>query len=137
MHFVGDQNTLTLSDTNSASSCIDLFEIYARASGSELNRGKSKGIEWISQKKLLGIIFGYGDLKQANWSRIFKSFCLVLQENMCRNTSLYGRSLVANSLAVSKIVFVAQHSIIPSDFRDRFTTKLFDFIWNRKDNQPR
>ena len=147
-----DDNTLTLSDTNSASICIDLFEIYARASGSELNRGKSKGmwlgrfkdradtpfgIEWISQKKLLGIIFGYGDLKQANWNRIFKSYCLVLQENMCRNTSLYGRALVANSLAVSKIVFVAQHSILPSDFRDRFTTKLFDFIWNRKDNQPR
>ena len=50
---------------------------------------------------------------------------------------MYGKYLAANSLAVINIVFVAQHPIIPSDFRDRFTSKLFDFIWNRKDNQPR
>ena len=89
------------------------------------------------QKKLLCIILGYGNLKQANWGRVFKSFCLVLQENMCRNTSLYGRALVANSLAVSKIVFVAQHIIIPNDLCNRFVTKLFDFIWGRRDGQPR
>ena len=147
-----DDNTMTLIDTNSAKICFDLFEIYARASGSELNRGKTKGIwlgrfrdradtpfgiEWVPQKKLLGIIFGYGDLKEANWGRIFKSFCLVLQENMCRNTSLYGRALVSNSLAVSKIVFIGQHMVIPNDFCNKFTTKLFDFIWGRRDGQPR
>ena len=142
-----DDSTLILIDDNSARVSFDLFELYARASGSELNRGKTKGmwlgrfkdradtpfgIEWIPQKRLLGIIFGYGDLKQANWGKVFSSFCLVLHENMCRNTSFYGRALVANSLAVSKIVFAAQHIILPKDFCDRFTGKLFDFIWKRK-----
>ena len=141
-----DDNTMTLVDIESAAVCFDLFELYERASGSELNRGKTKGIwlgkfkdrgdtpfgiEWVPQKKLLGIVFGYGDLREANWGRILNGFKLVLQENMYRSTSLYGRALVANSLAVSKIVFAAQHTIISKVHLEQFERMYFEFIWNR------
>ena len=145
-----DDNTMTLIDVKSMAICFDLFELYARASGSELNRGKTKGIwlgkfkdrgdtpfgiEWISKMKMLGIFFGHGNLNGDNWNRIFKGFCQVLTDNQTRQNSFYGRAIIANSLAISKIVYAAQHVILPPHLRKQFVSKLGKFVWRKKANE--
>ena len=148
-----DDSNLTLTTIFSVQRTLTVFEIYERASGSARNKDKCYaiwlgsfkdnedtpyGLKWMSHKKLLGIIMGGGhtrDTMELNWGNVFSSFCLTLRENFNRDCSFYGRSLVANSLAVSKIVFTATHITLPTGYCDQFVGELFDFIWSRKKDQ--
>ena len=147
-----DDSNLTLTDTRSVQRTLTIFDIYERASGSARNKDKCYaiwlgrfkdnadtpfGLKWKSHKKLLGIIMGGVESRETlelNWGKVFSSYCLTLNENFTRNCSLYGRAMVANSLAISKIVFTASHIPLPQDFTDKFTRKLFNFIYFRQDD---
>ena len=150
-----DDSNLTLMNTYSVQRTLTIFSIYERASGSARNTDKCYaiwlgrfkdntdapfGLKWKTHKKLLGIIMGGGhtrDTLEQNWGKVFSSFCLTLRENFYRNCSFYGRALVANSLAVSKIVFTASHITLPPNYCDQFTKKLFYFIWSKQENTGR
>ena len=150
-----DDSHMILMDTKSISRALTLFEIFERASGSQRNTDKCHaiwlgkfrdradtpfGLKWGSYKKLLGIIMGSGETRdhmQQNWGKVFSSFLLTLRENFSRSCSLYGRALVANTLAVSTIVYTASHITMPVDFCKQFTKKLFHFIWSRPENSKK
>ena len=150
-----DDSNFTLMNINSVYRTLTLFEIYERASGSARNKDKCYaiwlgrykdnsdtpfGLKWKTHKKLLGIIMGGGhtrEIMELNWGKVFTSFCLTLQENFYRNCSFYGRALVANSLATSKIIFTASHINLPSGYCNQFTKKLFSFIWSKPDDGRR
>ena len=150
-----DDSNLTLTNTYSVQRTLTLYNIYERASGSARNTdkcfaiwlgrfkdnaGTPFGLKWKTHKKLLGIIMGGGhtrDTLELNWGKVFSSFVLTLQENFARNCSFYGRAQVANSLAISKIVFTGSHIPLPQDYCEQFTKKLYYFIWSKLESAGR
>ena len=78
-----DNTSLILSSDDSIKAAFETYNLYEKASGSKLNRAKSKGLwlatwrgqsdppvdlEWLSVKlKVLGVLIGIGDLVEDNW----------------------------------------------------------------------
>ena len=78
-----DDTSLILSSDDAIKASLETYDLYERAKGSKLNRGKSKGLwlggwcgrldppvdlDWSSIKlKVLGVFIGAGDLVEDNW----------------------------------------------------------------------
>ena len=57
---------------------------------------------------------------------------------LSRDLTLMGRTLLAKTLGVSKLVYAASMLTVPQEVIKRVQTKLFNFIWkNKKDKIKR
>jgi len=128
-----DDTSLILSSDDSIKGAFETYDLYEKASGSKLNRGKSKGLwlgswsgrsdppvdlDWSSVKlKILGVFIGMGDLIEDNWRPRITAVDKVLSSWRSRYR---GKSLVINALALSRIWYVASLSLV------------FNFFWSGK-----
>ena len=121
-----DDTSLTLSSDDAIKASLETYDLYERASGSKLNRSKSKGLwlggwrgrldppvdlDWSSIKlKVLCVFIGAGDLVKDNWQPRIDAVAKVLSSWRARSLSFRGKALVINALALSRIWYVASSS---------------------------
>ena len=122
-------------------------KLFGRVSGSKINYDKSKGlflgkwktrsdhpfgISWVKSLKILGYYFGTGTDPDNIWAKTFQKFDNTLNLWRLRKLSLKGRSTVLNSLGLSKILYYASASLIPTHYATLFTRSSFRFVWKSK-----
>ena len=124
-----DDMSLILSSDDSIKAALETYDSYEKASGSKLNRGKSKGLwlgswrgcldppvdlDWSSLKlKVLGVFIGAGDLVEENWRPRIDAVAKVPSSWRSRSLSFRGKVLIINALALSRIWYVASLVYMP------------------------
>jgi len=143
-----DDTSLILSSDDSIKAVFETYDLYEKASGSKLNRGKSKGLwlgswrgrldppvdlDWSSFKlKVLGVFIGIGDLIEDNWRPRINAVDKILSSWRSRSLSLRGKALVINALALSRIWYVASLVYMPPRIMRELCTLVFNFFWSGK-----
>ena len=143
--YADDTSCLVASDA-SPRALFDLFAKYELASGARLNRSKCCGLllrPWRSRSSLPIdlrwssthiVVLGAKISPNASqdWDTILKSLELVFSSWQSRNLSYRGRALVASSLGVGRLWYLA--SVVPfgSDLVSRVNQLAFRFIWNNQ-----
>ena len=123
---------------------FEVYSLFKNASGSKLNQSKSKGLwlggwsghtdtpvalDWSSVKiKVLGVFVGVGDLKEDNWQPRITAVDNVLKSWRARFRSFWGKSLVINALALSRIWYVASLIHMPPWVLRELSTLVFSFF---------
>ena len=142
-----DTTVIALSDR----AILKVFRVYARfeaATGSRLNLNKCAGlwlgpwrfrtdcpvdIQWSSDKlKFSGVFVRYGDMAEANWCPRVEAFCRCINAWRSSALSFSGRAVVLNSLALSRIWYVASIVPMPNSILSELTTCIFNFFWAGK-----
>ena len=127
---------------------FDTYSLFEAASGAKLNVFKSKGLwlgswsgrqdppvqlDWTSDKmKVLGIFIGPGDLEEDNWRPQITAVENVLASWQQRSLSFWGRALVINALALSRVWYVASLIHTPLWVHAELATLVFPFFWKGK-----
>ena len=121
------------------------MNLFSRVSGSKINYEKSKGlylgkwktrsdhpfgISWVKCHKILGYWFGEDMDPDESWSKCFSKFDKTLKLWLTRRLSLKGKSTVLNSLGISKVLYYATASELPSHYEILFQRSAFRFVWN-------
>ena len=143
-----DDTSLILSSDDAIKASLETYDLYERASGSKLNRGKSKGLwlgswrgrldppvdlDWSSIKlKVLGVFVGAGDLVEDNWRPRIDAVAKVLSSWRARSLSFRGKALVINALALSRIWYVASLIYMPPRIAHELCSLVFNFFWSGK-----
>ena len=143
-----DDTTLILTSDDAIRASFDVYSCFESASGSKLNRSKSKGLwlggwsgrsdppvvlDWNSVKiKALGVFFGVGDLEEDNWRPRITAVDNVLKSWRARSLSFRGKSLVINALALSRVWYVASLIHMPPWVLKELSVLVFSFLWSRK-----
>ena len=133
---------------------MEVYSGFEKASGSKLNMEKCKGlwlgawrartdspvnIDWSELMiKVLGVFIGFGDLDLANRRPRVDSVTKCLASWSIHSLSFSGRALVASSLALSRIWYVASLVHMPHWVLRELNTLLFNFFWaGKKDKVSR
>ena len=143
-----DDTSLILSSDDSIKAAFETYDLFEKASGSKLNRGKSKGLwlgswrgrldtpvdlDWSSFKlKVLGVFIGIGDLAEDNWRPRINAVAKVLSSWCSRSLSLCRKALVINVLGLSLIWYVASLVHMPPHILHEICTLVFNFFWSGK-----
>ena len=140
-----DDTTLICTDIWSIRETLELCEYFGAASGAKLNKEKTCamwlggwkfridqpfGIQWVTEKRMLGFIFTHGDVYQSNWQPILDKFQKTLDLHSKRNLSLHEKASIANVMACSKLWYIAAVLYLPEHYVKRFDKALFQFIWD-------
>lgn len=141
-----DDGNFFLADGNSVKRVLYCFEYFGRGSGAKLNRGKSKGhffgkwknrsdhpfgISWVDKIKIFGIVFGDVTVDEL-WSPVYKKICKTLNLYRGRLMSMYGKAVVANTMVLSKLWYMASVLHVPKHFVELIEREIFHFLWNNK-----
>ena len=141
-----DDTTLYLRDRAGLTLALDIFERFARASGLCINRSKSSlvslgmeppaetvdGIPCLSPAasiRYLGIQVASGCAQVANWDAVIRSLQVRLHLATQRSTTAAQRALIARSIIVPKITYVARHCFPSNDQRARLERLVRRFVW--------
>ena len=89
---------------------------------------------WVTKMKILGVVFGSGltDVSADNWEpRLAK---LEKSLNLWRSCSLslVGKSLILNTLGISKLIYVSQVLVLPRWVIDHLNKPIWPFLWGSK-----
>ena len=148
VHQYADDTTLILSTDDSIKAVFDIYSLFEKASGSRLNKSKSKGpwlgswvgrldppvaLDWsLSKLKILGIDVGLGNLEEDNWGPRICAVEKPLLSWRWRNLSFRGKALVINALALTRIWYVASLVHMPPWVLRMLNSLIFDFFWKTK-----
>ena len=143
-----DDCSFTVMNLSSVSKILNISEIYGLASGAKLNKQKCwglllgnwgdikkdlYGIQWTKVSvKICGVKFGNNDFVNETWDGVWGKFKNVIKLNNIRNLRLFGKGVVVNVLALSKLWYVAAVFPIESKIIDKFTSEIFSFLWGNK-----
>ena len=138
-------------DDTSAVSCSDrattaIFSVYGRfelGTGAKLTLGKCEGvwlgswrgrldapvpIKWTTAMiKVLGVYLGNGNLEEENWRPRITAVEKCLNSWLRRSLSYYGKALIVNALAPSRVWCVASLIPMPDWFSSELNTLVFSF----------
>ena len=133
-----------MSSDDSIKAAFETYDLFEKASGSKLNRGKSKGLwlgswrgrldppvdlDWSSFKlKVLGVFIGIGVLAEDNWRPRINAVDKVLSSWRSRSLSFRGKALVINALALSRIWYVESLVHMPPHILHEICTLVFNFF---------
>ena len=102
---------------------------------------KVANIKWpTSPICYLGIYIGHNssDCYTLNWDKQITKLSNVLQMWKKRDLTLFGKIQIIKSLAISKIVYVANLTALPTqETIAKINNELFSFIWGKKDKIKR
>ena len=133
---------------NSTCAVFDTYSKFEKGTGSKLNLDKCESlwlsswrdradspvrIQWTSVKiKVLGVFIGNGDLVEANWRPRISAVEKCLFSWRSRSLSFGGKALVVNSLALSRICYIASLVYMPHSILAELESLVFKFFWNGK-----
>ena len=146
-----DDCTIPMKDKESSQKVLNTIDNFSKLSGLKLNKdkteclllGKLKGTlkEILNLKvnensiKSLGIYIGHNkeEFFEKNWMRHRRDIQKLLQSWKTRKLTLFGKCLIINSLAISKLVYAATLLTTPGDeFIKDINKMIFNFIWNKR-----
>ena len=143
-----DDTTMVAVSDQAITAIFTTYSLFEKGSGSRLNLGKCKGLwlgpwkdrqdppvdlQWSSDKiKVFGLYIGPGVSDEDNWRPHISAVENVLNSWCQRSLSLNGRALIVNSLALSRIWYVASLVHMPDSVLRELNTALFKFFWKGK-----
>ena len=150
-----DDTTLFLADPASIDNAYLLFDEYATASSCQLNPDKTKGlilgpdvtppqlthpVAWQNDSgvNILGITF-FPDLlsiQNFNWTTLLRKLKSFLDRLRYRPLSLRGKVVILNTMALSKIWFLASVIHIPAWAITTLESHIFKFLWDTAGPEP-
>ena len=139
-----DDCSFTVLNLKSVSKILNISEIYGLASGAKLNKLKSwgllignwgnlqtdlYGIHWTKDNiKICGVKLGNHKFVEDTWETVWRKFWNVIKLNKLRDLILFGKCAIINTLALSKLWYVAAVFPIDDDFIHKFKSKMFSFL---------
>ena len=145
-----DDTTLLLTDEQSITETFSTFDLYQRASGAKINKGKCKGLwcgafaqrtdqlfgfEWYNDfipDKILGQYFGNVDCTQRNWEAKIQKIQNIVAAWRHRDLSFKGRALLINTLLTSTLWYNFTSLSMPPWAITQIERLIYDFFWNYK-----
>ena len=142
-----DDTTVAATTDASIEETFSLYNLYERASGARLNRGKSKGmwagswkdradtphgIQWVKDLPLLGATFNVGDYTIATWEPAVSKLECRLAAWSGRKLSFQGKSVIINTLALSQLWHLCHVFPVPKWAEKRINTAVWTFFWSGK-----
>ena len=145
-----DDTTLLLTDEQSITETFSTFDLYQRASGAKINKGKCKGLwcgafaqrtdqlfgfEWYNDfipDKILGQYFGNVDCTQRNWEAKIQKIQNIVAAWRHRDLSFKGRALLINTLLTSTLWYNVTSLSMPPWAVTQIERLIYDSFWNYK-----
>ena len=146
-----DDSNFFLQDQNSVKNVIKYFQKLQNATGTTINFEKTTVIltntdnasnlskqikikEQFETMKILGILFNK-DLhyaNQINWENILEKMEKHINKLSTRTLSLYGKTIIINTLILSKTSFLSNVFPIDTKTTQQIHKKIFQYIWKNK-----
>lgn len=143
-----DDTSAVVSTDRAILAVFEVYDSFAKASGSKINLGKCEGlwlgswqhrsdapvaINWTSAKiKVLGVYIGNWDLDEANWRPRLDSVEKCLASWRSRSLSYQGKALVTNALVLSRVWYLASLIHMPDWVLGELNSLAFKFFWSNK-----
>ena len=148
-----DDTTFFVSDLESVNIIFATFDEFSLFSGMKVNQGKCElagigvkrsvltalsGVKNVcldrESIRILGVHFTYNSKLSLDKNIIvcIEKLHKIVRVWRMRCLSLLGKIIIFKSLALSKVIFIASMSCIPSDFLKTIENIHKDFIWDRK-----
>ena len=138
-----DDTTSLVKSVYSLTALLNVIRIYERGSGARLNVSKTEamwlgawrsrtdqpfGLTWVSKIKVLGVVFGHA-AESDNWQPKIKKLENHLNLWKSRSLSLVGRSLIVNTLGISKLLYLATILPVPKWVVSEVNNLIWPFLW--------
>ena len=144
-----DDTTSFVKDARSFHALFREIRLYERGTGAKLNLSKTEamwlgswrgcpdqplGLTWVTKMKILGVVFSSGlcDVSADNWEPRLSKLEKSLNLWKSRSLSLVGKSLIINTLGISKLIYVSQVLVPPRWVIDRLNKLIWPFLWGSK-----
>jgi hypothetical protein len=141
-----DDSTDILTTDKSIKKFLYLINLFGKASGSKLNKNKTKGLwlgAWKDRKDnynigidfvecitIIGFQIGNNATQDDIWHPIYVKFEKVLNLWKSRHLSLLEKSIVVNVLAASNIWYIGSVLHMSKQYTCKFQRLIFYFAWN-------
>ena len=151
-----DDLTMALKDIDSLRNTIETVNNFCMHAGSKINisktefillgplKGRYRNIEGINVTdkavKCLGIYLGHDEIEcyNKNWMTIYHDTEKLFESWKKRKLSLFGKCCVINTLALSKLIYIASILTFPGgEYIKKFNKLIYNFIWNKRDRIKR
>lgn len=138
-----DDTTAFVKSVHSLETLFKVIKIYERGSGAKLNVSKTEamwlgvwrsrtdqplGLTWVSKMKILGVVFGQVTTSD-NWRPKLKKLENHLNLWKSRSLSLVGKSLIVNTLGISKLLYLATVLPVPKWVFTEVNNLIWPFLW--------
>ncbi len=142
-----DDTLIAFSSQTDLDKIQEIIQLYCKASGAKINKKKSEVILFQSNDpplfnledytlkeftKYLGVMIGNNIPSKLIWENIIKKMRAIIALWKRRNLSIQGRSLVAKSLILSKIWYIATNQVIPIEVLKEIKDIVYEYIWEGK-----
>lgn len=151
-----DDSLLFLSDEREIPKAVKIIDEYTKVSGQKLNMPKTEvlgigiyktlhydnkyNMHWCKDSvRCLGIYIGHNEkvCRLKNWDNKLEEMQKLVDQWRTRDLTFYGKILVFKTLALSKLVFSAINTCIPSDIIGKVNKIMYNFIWNKTERIKR
>ena len=138
-----DDTTSFVKSIRSLERLFDVIHLYEQGSGAKLNVSKTEamwlgawklrndqplGLTWVKKMKILGIVFGFVT-ERDNWQPKLEKLEKHLNLWKSRSLSLIGKSLIINTLGLSKLTYLATVLTVPKWVLTRVNELIWPFLW--------
>ena len=141
-----DETTLLLCDDQSIDEVFKTFELYERASGAKINKGKCKGLwcgafahrtkqlgdfDWYNDlipDKILGQFIGNVDCTRRNWEAKILKINNIIAAWRHRELSYKGKAPVINGLLTSTLWYSATSLPVPPWAITQIEESIYNFF---------
>ena len=151
-----DDMTLALKNIKSLNQALNTINNFCIHAGSKINISKTEcillgplkdmlaEIKGITVSKgairCLGIYIGHDKIEcyNKNWMKVSHDIDTLFESWKKRKLTLFGKCTVTNSLAISKLVYLANILELPDEnYIKKINRLIFNFIWNKTDRIKR
>ncbi len=142
-----DDTTALLRDESDAEKLLQFLKRFEKYSGLKINKHKTEGlwlgnkkfsnfkplgIKWSSVIKILGIFISYD--KDVVIQKNFHDKLIKIERKLNmwknRNLTIYGKTLILKSFALSQILYISTVLHIPDKIIRKVDDMMFRFLWN-------
>ena len=138
-----DDTTSLVKSVHSLAALFRVINVYERGSGAKLNVSKTEamwlgawrsradqpfGLTWVTKMKILGVVFGQ-NAESDNWRPKLKKLENHLNFWKSRSLSLVGKSLIVNTIGISKLLYLATILPVPKWVISEVNNLIWPFLW--------
>ena len=138
-----DDTTSLVKSVYSLAALFRVINVYERGSGAKLNVSKTEamwlgawrsradqpfGLTWVTKIKILGVVFGQ-NAESDNWRPKLKKLENHLNFWKSRSLSLVGKSLIVNTIGISKLLYLATILPVPQWVISEVNNLIWPFLW--------
>ncbi|KAK3728108.1 hypothetical protein QZH41_014265, partial [Actinostola sp. cb2023] len=142
-----DDTTVYIKTDRSLQQVLHVVQRYENASGARLNKTKTEamwlgkwssredtphGLKWVQKMRILGIVFGQGEVETDNWGPKLAKLEKCLNVWRTRELSLIGKALIINTVGASRFWYAARVLPVPKWVVLHYEKLVWAFIWKTK-----